>query len=202
MIDRINLVLQAKNISARQFAEEIGIQPSGMSHIMSGRNKPSLEFVAKVIRRYPEIDANWLLMGRGEMYASAPAPQSQPPLPQAPAEPMLFPLDDLEPAAQPAAPAAGMEVEQPDPLPPAEDPVPDPVPPAPDPILEPLPPAADPVPDPEPCPEPPQPAPPAAAPPHPVLPVSAPTGAAEGVRLERILLVYSDNTFRELLPVG
>jgi len=60
--------LQAKNITAKQFAEEIGIQPSGMSHILSGRNNPSLEFVSKVIRRYPEIDANWLLMGKGQMY--------------------------------------------------------------------------------------------------------------------------------------
>ena len=68
MINRINLILKAKNITARQFAEEIGIQPSGMSHIMSGRNNPSLEFVNKVVRRYPEIDANWLLLGRGEMY--------------------------------------------------------------------------------------------------------------------------------------
>lgn len=68
MINRINLILRAKNITAKQFAEEIGIQPSGMSHILSGRNNPSLDFVSKVIRRYPEIDANWLLMGKGEMY--------------------------------------------------------------------------------------------------------------------------------------
>ena len=70
MINRINLLLKAKNITARQFAEEIGIQPSGMSHILGGRNNPSLEFVTKVIKRYPEIDANWLLIGRGEMYTS------------------------------------------------------------------------------------------------------------------------------------
>jgi transcriptional regulator with XRE-family HTH domain len=73
MINRINLILKAKNITARQFAEEIGIQPSGMSHIMSGRNNPSLEFVNKVVRRYPEIDANWLLLGRGEMYMTGSA---------------------------------------------------------------------------------------------------------------------------------
>ena len=73
MINRINLILRAKNITARQFAEEIGIQPSGMSHIMSGRNNPSLDFVTKVIRRYPEIDANWLIMGRGAMYGGAAA---------------------------------------------------------------------------------------------------------------------------------
>lgn len=71
MINRINLILKAKNITAKQFAEEIGIQQSGLSHILGGRNNPSLDFVTKVIRRYPEIDANWLLLGRGEMYAAA-----------------------------------------------------------------------------------------------------------------------------------
>jgi transcriptional regulator with XRE-family HTH domain len=52
MVDRINLLLQAKNITARQFAEEIGIQPSGISHILSGRNNPSLDFVMKVIKEF------------------------------------------------------------------------------------------------------------------------------------------------------
>ena len=64
------MILQAKNITARQFAEEIGIQPSGMSHILGGRNNPSLDFVLKVLKRYPEIDAGWLLLGKGAMYGS------------------------------------------------------------------------------------------------------------------------------------
>ena len=73
MIDRINLILKAKNLTSRQFAEEIGIQPSGMSHILSGRNRPSLDFVMKVVNRYPEIDLKWLTLGEGEMYnTSAP----------------------------------------------------------------------------------------------------------------------------------
>ena len=62
--------MQAKNITARQFAEEIGIQPSGMSHILGGRNNPSLDFVVKVLKRYPEIDAGWLLLGKGAMYGN------------------------------------------------------------------------------------------------------------------------------------
>ena len=70
MINRINLILRAKNITARQFAEEIGIQPSGMSHILGGRNNPSLDFAVKVLKRYPEIDANWLLLGKGAMYGN------------------------------------------------------------------------------------------------------------------------------------
>ena len=72
MVERINLLLKAKNITARQFAEEIGIQPSGMSHIMSGRNNPSLDFVMKVIKRWPEVNINWLMLGKGEMYGGVP----------------------------------------------------------------------------------------------------------------------------------
>lgn len=98
MINRINLILRAKNITARQFAEEIGIQPSGMSHIMGGRNNPSLDFVTKVIRRYPEIDANWLLLGRGEMYSGgAPVVQPKEEIPLPPQEATLFPELDEKP---------------------------------------------------------------------------------------------------------
>ena len=94
MINRINLILRAKNITARQFAEEIGIQPSGMSHILGGRNNPSLEFISKVLRRYPEIDANWLLLGKGAMYGygdragDESLPASEPEAPRR--EPTLF----------------------------------------------------------------------------------------------------------------
>ena len=62
--------MKAKNITAKQFAEEIGIQPSGMSHILSGRNNPSLDFVMKVVRRWPEVSITWLMLGKGEMYDS------------------------------------------------------------------------------------------------------------------------------------
>ncbi|MCQ2295629.1 MAG: helix-turn-helix domain-containing protein [Bacteroidales bacterium] len=94
MVNRINLLLQAKNITARQFAEEIGIQPSGMSHILSGRNNPSLDFVMKVMKRWPEVNINWLMFGNGEMFTNIP-PTIPSPLPKtmvdaAPSEPDLF----------------------------------------------------------------------------------------------------------------
>src|SRR5574344_147571 len=68
MVNRINLILQGKNFTSKQFAEEIGIQPSAMSHILSGRNNPSLAVVMKIVTCYPEIDINWLMFGKGEMY--------------------------------------------------------------------------------------------------------------------------------------
>jgi transcriptional regulator with XRE-family HTH domain len=68
MKDRIIAFLQNENKSHAQFAEEIGVQPSGISHIISGRNNPSLDFVIKMLHRYPSLSAEWLLFGRGAMY--------------------------------------------------------------------------------------------------------------------------------------
>jgi transcriptional regulator with XRE-family HTH domain len=65
---RIQEFLKAENKTSAQFAEEIGVQPSGISHILSGRNKPSLDFVLKMLERYPFLSTEWLLFGNGNMY--------------------------------------------------------------------------------------------------------------------------------------
>jgi transcriptional regulator with XRE-family HTH domain len=70
MTERISLILKSKNLSASQFADEIGIQRSSMSHVLSERNKPSLEFIQKILKRFPEINSDWLLFGTGQMYAT------------------------------------------------------------------------------------------------------------------------------------
>lgn len=67
MIDRISLLIKAKNLSAAQFADEIGVQRSSISHLMSGRNKPSLDLIQKTLQRFPEVSSEWLLFGKGEM---------------------------------------------------------------------------------------------------------------------------------------
>jgi transcriptional regulator with XRE-family HTH domain len=113
MINRINLILQAKNITAKQFAEEIGIQPSGMSHILSGRNNPSLEFVNKVIRRYPEIDANWLLLGKGQMYSGMKNEELRVKNVEMETEPTLFSIPEDTPSPAPIA----NSIPEPDPTP-------------------------------------------------------------------------------------
>ena len=74
MKDRILAFLQNENKSYAQFAEEIGVQPSGISHILSGRNNPSLDFVVKMLHRYPALSADWLLFGRAPMYRYASQP--------------------------------------------------------------------------------------------------------------------------------
>lgn len=67
MTDRISLLIRAKNLSAAQFADEIGVQRSSISHLMSGRNKPSLDLIQKTLQRFPEVSTEWLLFGKGEM---------------------------------------------------------------------------------------------------------------------------------------
>jgi transcriptional regulator with XRE-family HTH domain len=65
--DRIIEFLNNENISSANFAQEIGVQPSGISHIISGRNKPSLDFIIKMLNRYPKLSTEWLLFGKGKM---------------------------------------------------------------------------------------------------------------------------------------
>jgi transcriptional regulator with XRE-family HTH domain len=68
MKERLIEFLKTENKSSAQFAEEIGVQPSGISHILSGRNNPSLDFVLKMLEKYKFISTEWLLFGTGSMY--------------------------------------------------------------------------------------------------------------------------------------
>ena len=75
MINRIELILKTQNLTPTQFADAIGIQRSSMSHILARRNNPSLDFVTKVLNRFPEINAEWLLTGKNQMLnIGTPAP--------------------------------------------------------------------------------------------------------------------------------
>jgi len=62
---RLKKVIDYYGESASSFAEKIGVQRSSISHILSGRNKPSLEFVLKVLSSFPEVELYWLLNGKG-----------------------------------------------------------------------------------------------------------------------------------------
>ena len=68
MKDRLLLFLNRENISATTLADEIGVQRSSISHILSGRNNPSYDFIQKLIKRYDSINTEWLLTGKGDMY--------------------------------------------------------------------------------------------------------------------------------------
>jgi len=62
---RIKKILSYYDITAAQMADKIGVQRSSISHLLSGRNKPSLDFVIKVIKSYSNVDLYWLLNGTG-----------------------------------------------------------------------------------------------------------------------------------------
>jgi transcriptional regulator with XRE-family HTH domain len=67
MKDRIIKIIEDQKLTSAKFADEIGVQRSSISHLLSGRNNPSLEFVQKILNKYPEISTDWLLFGVGEM---------------------------------------------------------------------------------------------------------------------------------------
>jgi transcriptional regulator with XRE-family HTH domain len=67
MKDRILQIMHREGLTSARFAEVIGIQRSAMSHIMTGRNNPSLDVVTKILEKYPFINSDWLLFGKGEM---------------------------------------------------------------------------------------------------------------------------------------
>lgn len=72
MKDRIAHIIRAKNLTAAEFAIRLGIQPSNISHLLSGRNNPSLDFVRKLKETFPEYNLDWIILGSGPMTVSEP----------------------------------------------------------------------------------------------------------------------------------
>lgn len=145
MVERILELLKLTGMNPSRFADEIGVQRSAMSHLVSGRNNPSLEFVLKVIKRFPEVNTDWLITGSGPMVRNGM---------------------DAPPAFQDTNLSAEPELfsEQPIEVPAKEEP---------DAIYE--------------------------KPTRPQ-PVKAKRTAGKGKEAEKVIIVYNDNTFRELLP--
>ncbi len=66
--DRLEKIIQSEGLNISQFANEIGIKVPTISHILNGRNKPSLEVLQKVLNRFRTINSDWLILGVGSMY--------------------------------------------------------------------------------------------------------------------------------------
>ena len=75
MKERITKIIQKEEMTAAQFAEKIGLSPSSLSHILNGRNNPSLDVVMKIHKACSYVNLPWLIYGEGEM-------EGQPELPQ------------------------------------------------------------------------------------------------------------------------
>jgi transcriptional regulator with XRE-family HTH domain len=105
---RLNKILEYYDLSAASFADKIEVGRSSISHILSGRNKPSLDFVMKVVKNFPEVELYWLLNGKGKFPSqtdsqaepetaktrediSTPPPVHGQEKPSAPVQPTSFP---------------------------------------------------------------------------------------------------------------
>lgn len=68
MKDRIRLLLDAEKINSAKFAEAIEVQRSAVSHILAGRNNPSFDIIQRIAQKFPKINLEWLITGKGSMY--------------------------------------------------------------------------------------------------------------------------------------
>lgn len=93
MKERLEKFIRTEGLTPSRFAEIMGVQPSSISHILSGRNKPSFDFIEKMLLRFPKVNPDWLLVGKGSIYRAtetipssnsttvsklSPTPSSQP----------------------------------------------------------------------------------------------------------------------------
>lgn len=92
MKEKLEILLREKRHTATSLARLLEIQPSAISHILSGRNKPSFDLVVKILRLFPDINPDWLLLDGSEMLRSAAASSSL----LSPSA-LTFPVDSSEP---------------------------------------------------------------------------------------------------------
>jgi transcriptional regulator with XRE-family HTH domain len=72
MKQRLQTLLATEKLASSKFADLLGVNRSSISHLLSGRNNPSLEFLQKILVKFPHINPDWLLLGQGEMYRNQP----------------------------------------------------------------------------------------------------------------------------------
>lgn len=92
--ERISKIIEYSQLTSSEFADEIDVQRSSISHITSGRNKPSLDFLIKVKEKFPELEWDWLIKGDGEMLIKKEENQATEPEQNKIALPDLFALID------------------------------------------------------------------------------------------------------------
>lgn len=98
MNTRLKHFLDAENISQSQFADTINVGRASISHVLSGRNNPSYDFVKAIMAAYPDLNIEWLMLGKGKMYKSAAT--------------SLFEDEELYTSPQSTAPESNIPVQQ------------------------------------------------------------------------------------------
>lgn len=104
MQQKLRDLLEKEGLKPSQFAEMLGVNPAGISHLLAGRNKPGYDLLQKILRRFPQINPDWLLVDRGPMYRedSAAVPNE----PFAASQPQARTPDLFAPSATSSAEAA------------------------------------------------------------------------------------------------
>jgi len=87
MNDRLKQFLLAENITQAQFADNLNVVRASVSHVLSGRNKPGFDFIKAIMLKYPRLNIEWLIFGKGKMYKDSPVA----------AEEQLFPDYEIDP---------------------------------------------------------------------------------------------------------
>ena len=102
MNTRLKQFLAAENISQSQFADTIKVVRASVSHVLSGRNKPGYDFIAAIMAAYPQLNIEWLMLGKGKMYKTAASSEEPSTKSAAPGNeiPLLFEYEDLPPAEE------------------------------------------------------------------------------------------------------
>ncbi|WP_297972963.1 helix-turn-helix transcriptional regulator [uncultured Capnocytophaga sp.] len=94
-IARLQRIMNYYDLNASALADGLGVLRSSISHLLSERNKPSLDFVLKIVDKYPEVDLYWLLYGKGSFPKEEKKPTATP-LPTEIPFPEVNPLDNSE----------------------------------------------------------------------------------------------------------
>lgn len=91
MNNRLKQFLAAENITQAQFADNLNVVRASVSHVLSGRNNPGFDFIKAMMAKYPRLNIEWLIFGKGKMYKDPESPKAGPQ-----DESQLFPIYESE----------------------------------------------------------------------------------------------------------
>jgi len=92
--ERLQQFIQMENLTSAKLADNMGIQRGGLSHLLSGRNKPSFDFITRLLELYPDLNFDWLLLGKGKPFKNDNHQSDSKPDPQT----SIFPELSFEPS--------------------------------------------------------------------------------------------------------
>ncbi len=101
MNTRLKQFLAAENITQAQFADKLNVVRASVSHILSGRNNPSFDFIKAMMSNYPNLNMDWLMFGKGKMYKDSQ---------QVLDSDQLFPIEPTEPVADVVEPLKSPDI--------------------------------------------------------------------------------------------